>query len=108
MKQVAQGDLLARKIETIPETATHVAPKDNRHVIAHSETGHHHWVDAEACEYFADPGNPLIAYLAAEGPITLHHDRSFDQHAPVTLPPGQYEIRRQREYTPEGWRRVED
>ena len=38
----------------------------------------------------------------------LEHLRSFDTHETIKLPVGTFEIRRQREYTPEGWRRVED
>ena len=36
------------------------------------------------------------------------HERSYHTHAALTLPPGLYEVRQQREYTPEGFRRVED
>jgi hypothetical protein len=38
----------------------------------------------------------------------MGHLRSYDMHAPITIKPGIYELRRQREYTPEGWRRVAD
>ena len=40
--------------------------------------------------------------------VFIEHLRSFDTHESISIAPGIYEIRRQREYTPEGWKRVED
>jgi hypothetical protein len=34
--------------------------------------------------------------------------RSFDTHETLNIPPGIYEVRRQREYVPEGWRKAQD
>jgi hypothetical protein len=108
MRQAAQGDLLVTRIDTIPYTASPVRPERGRHIVAHSETGHHHWIGATGTEYLADPADPLRAYLRCEVTATLLHDRAWDTHAPIALAPGCYELRRQREYVPEGWRRVED
>jgi len=105
--QAAQGDLLLRRIESIPEAAERVEAKDDRHVVAHSETGHHHTVPSDA-ELWREPSNPMICYLRCEEPVVLEHHRPFDTHAPIQIPVGTFELRRQREYTPEGWRRVED
>jgi len=46
--------------------------------------------------------------LVVNNPTELRHERSFDTHAPITIDKGKYEIRRQREYTLEGWRKIED
>jgi hypothetical protein len=46
--------------------------------------------------------------LVVERPDELRHLREFDTHEPIAFTPGKYLARRQREYTPEGWRRVED
>lgn len=40
--------------------------------------------------------------------IAIEQKRPYDTHAPIMFEPGIYEVRRQREYTPEGFRRVED
>jgi hypothetical protein len=38
----------------------------------------------------------------------LKHLRSFDTHESLSIPEGLYRINRQREYTPEGYRRAAD
>ncbi len=109
----AQGDLLICRIDALPQGVTPVKPENGCYVVAHSETGHNHVIKAtQSVELFSD-GNPMISYLrvvescdAVE--TVLKHLRSFDTHEPILIPPGVYEIRRQREHTPEGWRRVED
>ena len=105
--QAAQGDLLLRRINTIPAAAQRVDPTNGRHVVAHSETGHHHTVPGDA-ELWRAPEDPMVCYLRCESPIVLEHHRPWDTHAPIMVPAGTFELRRQREYTPEGWRRVED
>ena len=55
-----------------------------------------------------DETNEFIAYLKVEEDTELKHKRSFDTHESLLLTPGIYEIRRQREYTPEGYRRAAD
>lgn len=103
----AQGDLLLRKIDAIPDGFTAAKPCGGRHIVAHSETGHHHFLNAKGVEYFTG-ADPMIAYLRCSSPTELLHDRPHDTHAPIALEVGNYELRRQREYTPAGFRRVED
>ena len=92
----------------IPAKYKEVASKDSRHVVAHSETGHHHWVDSSMAQLFTDPGDPMVCYLRVEGEADLTHARPYDTHKTLTLTKGTWQLRRQREYTPQGWRRVED
>lgn len=105
----AQGDLYISRIDVLPDGVRPVKPTDGQYIVAHSETGHHHVVQEDGCEYY-EADDPLTAYLrvidATE--VTLRHLRAFDTHDPLTIGPGIYRIRRQREYTPEGWRRVAD
>lgn len=104
--QIAQGDLLIEKIETIPENLTAVKSEDN-HVLAHSETGHHHIVSAEKVNYY--PANDeFFGYLDVKQEAQIIHLRGFDTHAPINLKEGKYKVTRQREYTPQGYRRVLD
>lgn len=102
-----QGDLCLRRIETIPMAAQRVDLVDGRHVVAHSETGHHHTIPSDV-ELWRDPGDDMVCFLRCESPALLEHHRGYDQHEAIQIGPGTYELRRQREYTPEGWRRVED
>ena len=107
-KICAQGDVLIRRVESIPADVTPEKPRGREIVITHSETGHDHVMEAADTAMYADASNPLIAWLEVKRPTELRHLREFDTHEPIMFPPGTYEIRRQREYTPEGYRRVED
>jgi len=111
--QAAQGDLLIRRIELIPSGAKAVNPEKGVYVVAHSETGHNHVIAAQPNVSLLTTGDPMISYLQVveatdEAETVIEHLRSFDTHESIAISPGNYEIRRQREYTPEGWRRVED
>ena len=106
-EQAAQGDLLLRRVDTIPPAAERVDPVDGRHIVAHSETGHHHIIPSDA-ELWREPGNEMVCYLRCEAPIVLEHLRPWDTHEPIEIAAGIFELRRPREYTPEGGRRVED
>lgn len=104
----AQGDLLLRRVEDAP-TGTPREPEAGRHVLAHSETGHHHWIKAiPGAEVWDHPTDPLVAYLRLSEATDLIHARPWDTHETLHVPAGTWEVRRQREYTPDGWRRVED
>jgi hypothetical protein len=112
-QQAAQGDILIRRITALPKGAKRAEPTGGRHIVAHSETGHHHYLDAVGVERWTDPSNPLVCYLRMEGgPVdggaVLTHARPYDTHAPLLLGEGWWEIRRQVEMTPEGWREVMD
>lgn len=96
---------MIQRVAELPE-GLEVA-KDN--VVAHSETGHHH-VATQAKVYHAPDGMTL--YMQAIGTqVDLLHKRPFDTHETIRLltkPGDVFKVRRQREHTPEGWRRVED
>lgn len=109
----AQGDLYIRRIEKLPEGAKHIDAEKGKYVVAHSETGHNHVITERSNVSLFSGDDPMISYLqvveASDATETLlEHLRSFDTHETIKLPVGIFEIRRQREYTPEGWRRVED
>lgn len=110
----AQGDVLIRRVDAIPASAGPVPAENGRVVVTHSETGHHHAMvldrqdDVPAVRMFRSVDNPLIAWLEVNRPTALEHLRPHDTHEPIMFAPGKYEIRRQREYTPQGWRQVQD
>jgi len=106
----AQGDLLIKRIDAIPSAARPTVPLDGKYILAHSETGHHHTIVATPGVEFLETEDPTVAYLRVidEVEALLEHERSFDQHESLLIQGGTYEIRTQREYTPEGWRRVQD
>ena len=111
--RAAQGDLLIRKIDLIPRDAKPENAQNGLFIVAHSETGHNHVIDAAPNVQLFTTGDPMVSYLQVieatdEAETLLKHLRSYDTHETIKINPGIYEIRRQREYTPEGWRRVED
>lgn len=107
----AQGDCFLIRIEDLPEGLVEAKPEGGSYVVAHSETGHHHTILAnpDRVRMFEDPSDPLTAYLMVIGDdVTLEHQRSFDTHEALSFSPGVFRVRRQREYTPEGFRRAAD
>lgn len=109
----AQGDVYFRKVDSMPTGVSEVLPEQSKIIVTHSETGHHHIFDVDVIDknpnvrlYSGD--NPLVSWLEINRPSTLKHMRSFDTHDPIIFQPGIYEVRRQREYTPQGLRPVQD
>lgn len=107
-RSAAQGDIYLRKIGLLPKGATEVQADGGRVVVAHSETGHDHYLESNGVKFYRHT-DPLVCYLRVDGPhADVVHARSFDTHETLRLTPGIWEVRRQREMTPEGWKRVED
>ncbi len=108
-KLCAQGDVLFRRIETFPSD---VVERDagKQLVVAHSETGHHHAIEPGAAKLFEKlERDPMVCFLQIDGDYAdVVHHRPTDTHETVRLLKGCWEVRRQREWTPEGLRRVED
>ncbi len=105
----AQGDILIVRVAAVPAGVPEVLPEGGRHVVAHSETGHHHTVEANGVVRYAGPADPFTCYLQVSGPFAdLVHNRPFDTHETLRLEQGTWEVRRQREHTPEGHRMVVD
>lgn len=108
----AQGDLMLRRIESLPEGLTKANAENGVYVVAHSETGHNHVIDATTDVSWWKGNDPMISYIEVKAKqdveVLLRHLRSFDTHKTIIIPNGVFEVRRQREHTPDGWRRVED
>ncbi len=110
----AQGDVVFIRVPALPTSAIEVT-HCGRVVVAHSETGHHHAIDSKALSYFEVPGQSLVSYLRFEegigGGAEVVHHRPWDTHEALKLlggPGDIWQVKRQREWSPEGWRRVED
>jgi hypothetical protein len=108
-KVAAQGDVMFKKTDALPEGLIKADVENGKYVVAHSETGHNHTVLERNAQLLIDKTNEFIAYLVVnEGGAVLEHERSFDTHESIAFDEGVYEVRRQREYTPEGYRRAQD
>lgn len=109
-KQAAQGDMLITKIDKLPANIKEVHDKTSKFVLSHSETGHHHIVKKQpGVTFYSNDNEPFVAYLVVDNTKCLaEHERGFDTHESIQIKDGVYEIRRQREYTPEGFRLAQD
>ena len=114
-KIAAQGELTITKLSRTPNNiGTEEKPINGRLIVGHSETGHHHVMvldreaDGPSVEMFNSTDNPLVSWLRVNRPTALEHRRPHDTHEPIMFGPGVYEVRRQREHTPEGWKQIQD
>jgi hypothetical protein len=111
-RMAAQGDFIIRRIEEIPEAVEPIEPRDGVFVVAESETHHHHVMEAEHVTAYKPAGVKEVdlyqMFLKVDAPSEINHLRSYDTHETLIVPPGKYEIRRQREYVAEGFRRAAD
>jgi hypothetical protein len=97
-KLLRQGDVLLKRVKGIPSDAAET--KDC--VLARGEvTGHSHRIDG-ARVFRASASNQLLVEVP-QSAVLLH-----EEHGPVTVPKGTYEVVRQREYDPVAERTVSD
>ena len=113
-----QGDVLIIPIAgKLPQGLKPVEREQGRVVLAHGEvTGHAHAIrERNAFLYQEDVKEKPRTFLHIVQPEgALHNAKNssvglrHEEHAKVKLKPGLYEVRRQREYTPEEIRNVAD
>jgi hypothetical protein len=95
MLMFRQGDVLVFSVEVIPESVTPVARDAGRIVLAYGEvTGHAHAIMDRDAELLA-ASTTDDRFLRIMSAVELRHE----EHATITLPPGNYIVRRQREYS---------
>ena len=95
------------RAEKLPDGLKKAEPENGKIIVTHSETGHHHVMEANDAEMFQGP-DLLTAFLLVRKTTRLEHLRPHDTHEAIAFEPGSYEVRRQREHVPEGFRRVAD
>lgn len=94
-----QGDLLIVRAEGLVTRGAYAREIVDGVIQEGEATGHaHRLVGGDA---WNDRGD---TFLVSDGSATLTHD----EHDTITLPEGSYRVLRQREFTPEGERRVRD
>lgn len=103
MKMYRQGDVLLRRIKTVPKDAEK-QKVTSRIVLAYGEvTGHAHAIqDFDAVDVFVKADGTM--YLSIKEETALVHE----EHSTIVLSPGKYERVIQREYSPEEIRNVRD
>jgi hypothetical protein len=95
-----QGDLLFVKVNN-PDTNNMTENKDP--ILARGEaTGHAHRVSEGEIRRHVSERLQYLTVTSKKAVVT------HEEHGPVELTKGTWEIKRQREYEPEGWRTVAD
>lgn len=111
-KMAAQGDFVIFRIDEIPSNVQPMKADGNHFVIAHSETGHNHVMERTNVEAFIPVGAKEVdlyeMFLSVKEPTEINHLRAWDTHETLLVPAGNYTVKRQREYTPEGFRKAAD
>ena len=101
----AQGDLLIERVRDVPVSGTVIAPAaDGAFVLAEGETSGHRHHTYDNVTFFRDdglardiPGGLYVGHVrVTDSPAKISHD----EHSAITLPPGTWRVRRQRELEP--------
>lgn len=99
-----QGDIYFVRIDGAKKSKD--APEGP--VLAHGEaTGHTHAVAPECltnCDVFLDEAGLLVVKVKPGKSVNVVHQ----EHDPILLTEGDWEVRHQREYEPAGWKQVSD
>jgi hypothetical protein len=91
-----QGDILIRKIDKLPDDLSDAKTEENRIVLAYGEaTGHAHAIHSKNVLFLTDKKTGKF-FLIVKKESTLVHE----EHSKIILPIGNYEVIRQRFYTP--------
>ena len=99
MTMYRQGDvLLVSTARSLTGAAVRVPRDRGRFVLARGEaTGHAHAIHSALAELFEERhGRLVLRVLAGVEQVRLLHE----EHDTIVLPPGLYEVIRQREYSP--------
>jgi hypothetical protein len=103
----AQGEITIRRLGDLPKNSklpkgfTAMKPEAGKFIVGHSETGHHHVIDATGSTIGVmdqPPAGMRILYAILENPLALEHLRGHDTHETITNEPGVFEIRIAREF----------
>ena len=111
-----QGDVLLVATDKRPSATAKAVTDNGRVILAYGEvTGHAHQVVAGPTEPLITDHDPVPAmelFEETDGTRLLVVKRDallkHEEHGPITLAPGGYEVIRQREYEPAGIRNVAD
>ncbi|HSH01510.1 MAG TPA: hypothetical protein VLL52_03255 [Anaerolineae bacterium] len=114
---IRQGDIFLIKVPEKRIPTNYQAHPTTSCIVGYGEvTGHHHVIEkaqwlVDACHdinslhrFALDGTSPNDVFVQVTDPTQIVHD----EHYPLAIPPGTYQVVRQREYTPRGVRRVRD
>ena len=106
-KIAAQGEITVIRLGGVPRDkklpGSAMKVEGIHFVIGHSETGHHHVIEAKGASVSVldkQPEGMRVLRAILENPTSLDHLRDSDTHDPIRLEPGLYEFRIGREFDP--------
>ena len=96
-RPIRKGDVLLKPVGTVEgEQASHL-------VLAEGEvTGHKHQITKGRAELYQRDATLYLRVISETATLT------HEEHSRVSIPKGDWIVRIQREYEPEGWRPVMD
>lgn len=106
-KIAAQGEITIRRIGDVPKSRklpsgyTAMKPERGVFIVGHSETGHHHIINAKGANVAVldrPPEGMKVLRAILDNPTSLDHLRPHDTHESIMLAPGEYEFRIAREF----------
>jgi hypothetical protein len=101
-----QGDVSIVAVTSAPAERVDVARENGRVILADGEvTGHAHVIKATSAALFRDPKlTAVFMTVSGDVPVALEHE----EHETIMIPPGDHQIIRRREYSPQEIRNVAD
>ncbi len=102
-EKARQGDIQIKKVERMP--ANLKLKKDN--VIVSASNNH----ELEKGKVYEENDGLIVAYLEVSSKTQVVHkdnDGNHADHDPIPLTKGIYEVKRQKEYLPDGYNLVQD
>ncbi|MBD0344962.1 MAG: hypothetical protein ICV63_09125 [Coleofasciculus sp. Co-bin14] len=105
MQPIRQGDVILLSIQpTVSQAAPQELGKKLPHLtLAEGEvTGHSHRVSEGKAQLYEKNGTLYLQVLSDTATLT------HEEHKAIKIPQGNWMVRIQREYEPEGWRYVTD
>lgn len=114
MKKYAPADILERAA-ALRDLRPMSVDDTGRFILGHSESGHHHVLEAVrdvpasvAAQVLIDAANETFAVLKLAEECRLIHMKDHDRHDTYVFPAGEYIRGIREEQAPEGWRQVSD
>jgi len=101
-----QGDVLVERIASLPKKLKKIPRESRKVVLAHGEvTFHAHAIADEHVDLFETADEAGVTYLEVRGAVAA---LTHQEHGTIELPPGNFRVTRQREYSPQEIRSVQD
>jgi hypothetical protein len=91
---IRHGEILLLPIESTPAG---MAEKVTECIVGHSETGHHHVLEADA-EFYRIVAENGDLYVDLEAPTPLRHRKDHQRHRELSVPAGAWQVIRKTEF----------